>query len=385
MEWIEGELLGDYVQRNLGKPAALARLANRWLTMMQALAAADIAHGDLQPGNVLVVNHDFKLIDYDGMFVPSMSGQKSHEVGHRHFQHPTRTLNDFGPTLDHFASWVIYVSLIALSIDPDLWRNTNAGDEALLFQQSDFKSPSSSTTFKLLTTHPNQTIQKLAVQFQSFLPLGPLQTPPLEFQKTARRNPRVKTDGYLTGLWSIFRMSKGPMAMAVVRSSAQPKAISTKSASWVKSFAPETKLKSFSAPNRFAQSIFATTLILISLLVTSIASYPFVSFDFPIVAGGLGFLLALAAAALLTVYFRDPLTIQKRSFYKGAKDSVKKTSTQDAKLEYYREEKLRLSKCTNDLRDSLLGVFTKQRDFLKNRRAKHETRSAKKYGARLRN
>ena len=102
MEWVQGELLNSYIQKQQGKPEVFWELAKRWLTMIHALRSAGIAHGDLQHGNVVVVNGDFRLIDYDGMFVPSLKGKFSNEVGHRNYQHPQRTEFDFGPTIDNF-------------------------------------------------------------------------------------------------------------------------------------------------------------------------------------------------------------------------------------------------------------------------------------------
>ncbi|MDQ3855281.1 MAG: hypothetical protein M3281_02650, partial [Chloroflexota bacterium] len=85
MEWVRGDPLSVYIQNHLGNPLALQALAGRWLDMMGALHRAGIAHGDLQPGNVLVVNGSLRLIDYDGMYVPSLAGLRSHELGHRDY------------------------------------------------------------------------------------------------------------------------------------------------------------------------------------------------------------------------------------------------------------------------------------------------------------
>ena len=75
MEWVQGELLSQYVERHLHNPSDLQQLAARWIEMTKALHANSIAHGDLQERNVLVVNGQLKLVDYDGMFVPALSGR----------------------------------------------------------------------------------------------------------------------------------------------------------------------------------------------------------------------------------------------------------------------------------------------------------------------
>lgn len=182
MEWVQGELLNSYIRKHLGKPEAFRDLAKRWLTMIQALRGAGIAHGDLQHGNVLVVNGDFRLIDYDGMFVPTLKGKFSNEVGHRNYQHPQRTEFDFGPAIDNFSAWVVYVSLIALSIDPGLWNQMKAGDECLLFRKEDFEEPIASQHFSLLSTHRDQRVVTLAGLFQSILYRSPDQVPGIDTQ-----------------------------------------------------------------------------------------------------------------------------------------------------------------------------------------------------------
>ena len=98
-----------------------------------------IAHGDLQHGNIKVeAGCRIILVDYDGMFVPSMQGFTSNELGHRNYQHPGRTKDHFGGYLDNFSAWSIYTSLYCLTLDPTLWRKLEAGDECLLFRQEDY-------------------------------------------------------------------------------------------------------------------------------------------------------------------------------------------------------------------------------------------------------
>lgn len=182
MEWVQGELLNKYIKRNLSDSAALLGLANRWAQMVKAMQAANVAHGDLQHGNVLIANGELRLIDYDGMYVPTLAGQSSHEVGHRNYQHPQRTEFDFGPTIDNFAAWVIYVSLLALSIDPSLWDKVKAGDEYLLFRREDFEEPYTSETLTALSKHADQRLDTLASFFQSLLYSSPTQLPALDGQ-----------------------------------------------------------------------------------------------------------------------------------------------------------------------------------------------------------
>ena len=169
MEWVEGETLNVYVEKNRHNPEALRRLADQFVRMTRDLRQAGIAHGDLQHGNVLVVGGNLKLVDYDGMFVPALSGMPSHEVGHPNYQHPKRNETDFGPYLDNFSEWVIHISLVALSVRPDLWELAGGGDEQLLFSRKDFIDPGSSRVLRALADAGDHALRQLASDFLSVL------------------------------------------------------------------------------------------------------------------------------------------------------------------------------------------------------------------------
>ena len=167
MEWINGQSLDGYIEQHLDHPAVLRNLADRFAKMIGDLGRASIAHGDLQHGNILIVNHQFLLIDYDGMYVPTLDGMASHELGHRNYQHPRRQETDFGPHIDNFSAWVIYLSLMALSAQPSLWRMLRAGDECLLFRQQDFQQIRTSPAMRAIDQVPDRNVHALAERFRT--------------------------------------------------------------------------------------------------------------------------------------------------------------------------------------------------------------------------
>lgn len=182
MEWVEGEPFLAYVARNLNTPGVLLDLAQQWVQMAQTLARAGIAHGDLQHGNVIVVQGRLKLIDYDGMYVPALAGRQSHEVGHRNYQHPQRNETLFGPELDHFSTWIIYSSLVALAVQPTLWQQLRGGDECLIFRREDFTNPAQSTALTALESSGDVRLGRLADLLRRLLALAPTQIPPIDGQ-----------------------------------------------------------------------------------------------------------------------------------------------------------------------------------------------------------
>ncbi len=136
MEWIEGPTLDVYLDEVVNRREVVLHLANEWIKLVKTLHDAEIAHGDLQHGNIIVERGALRLVDLDGMFVPEMAGWNASELGHQHFQHPARNAGWFDGTLDNFSSIVVYLSLISLAERPGLWAKYH--DENLLFTKSDF-------------------------------------------------------------------------------------------------------------------------------------------------------------------------------------------------------------------------------------------------------
>lgn len=178
MEWVQGTGLEKYVQAHLHDPAALSRLAARFEAVVASLERAGMAHGDLQHGNILVApDGRLRLVDYDGMFVPGLEGLGATEGGHANYQSPLRASQHFGPGLDRFSAWVIYGSLVALSVQPELWDRRNH-DDALLFTQADFASPASSMLAHV-SGMADERCRRLGQQLQVLCRLDPGHLPPL--------------------------------------------------------------------------------------------------------------------------------------------------------------------------------------------------------------
>lgn len=89
MDWIEGETMDRYIAENLYDNYAMSMLCYRFCKMAAWLRSQPFAHGDIKPDNIMVrPDGSLTLIDYDGMFVPSMKGQTSPTIGTKDFSHP---------------------------------------------------------------------------------------------------------------------------------------------------------------------------------------------------------------------------------------------------------------------------------------------------------
>ena len=150
MDWIEGETMETYIAANYTDTHAMAMLCYRFCKMAAWLRSQSFAHGDIKPDNIMVrPDGTLTLVDYDGMFVPAMKGQKSPTIGTKDFSHPLRTVDDFDETIDDFALASIALSLKAISLNPSLLQNYGASDR-LLFSAADYLNLSKSKTFAAL-------------------------------------------------------------------------------------------------------------------------------------------------------------------------------------------------------------------------------------------
>lgn len=181
MEWVDGLTMNEFIAEQHQNSQSIDQLMMRFCEMVDALRGDGIAHGDLQHANIMVLpSGELRLVDYDGMFVPSLGGMQSHELGHPNYQHPSRDANSFGPTLDNFSAWLIYTSLLAIREDHRLWTKLQGGDDCLLFRRSDLEKPESSRAFALLERHSNRQLREHSRFLRSLLHLDISSIPPLE-------------------------------------------------------------------------------------------------------------------------------------------------------------------------------------------------------------
>ena len=150
MDWIDGETMESYIAENYQDNYAMAMLCYRFCKMAAWLRTQSFSHGDIKPDNIIVrPDGSLTLVDYDGMFVPSMKGSQSPTIGTRDFSHPLRTVDDFDETIDDFSLASIALSLKAISMKSTLLDIYGASDR-LLFSENDYRNPSNSKVISAL-------------------------------------------------------------------------------------------------------------------------------------------------------------------------------------------------------------------------------------------
>ena len=176
MEWAEGKDLRTFIRDNLNNSNQLDLLAQAWVKLSKDLIDNGMAHGDLQHGNIIIDETNgvnIKLIDYDGFyFSVDGNGIKDEIKGIPDYQHPLRkSLPNQCLEIDFFPELVIYLSIIAIAEDPQLWNNYNLDKtERLLFSVADFQDPDRSQVLNHLSQmSPN--IVRLADKFKEICKL----------------------------------------------------------------------------------------------------------------------------------------------------------------------------------------------------------------------
>lgn len=155
MDWVEGLTLDKYIRNNIHDKYKLSLIAYQFCRMGSWLLSQEFAHGDLKPDNIIVrEDGQLVLVDYDGMFVPAMRGQKSRELGSVDYSHPLRTEDVFNGSIDDFSIASIALSLKAISLKSELLNEFGAEDR-LLFCAKDYQNIGESECLKAIQSLSN--------------------------------------------------------------------------------------------------------------------------------------------------------------------------------------------------------------------------------------
>ena len=166
MDWVEGQTLDKYIRKIINDKTKLCSLADNFRQLAIWLLDQPFAHGDLKPDNIIVKeNGSLVLVDYDGMFVPAMQGQRAREIGSPDFRNPSRTEIDFDKNIDNFSIISILLSLELIASKSDYLERFGKEDR-LLFSHDDYLNLRGSGIFKRALTSYDDDIPELAVMLE---------------------------------------------------------------------------------------------------------------------------------------------------------------------------------------------------------------------------
>jgi len=169
MDWVEGKTLKEHINENIERETFL-QLAEKFKLMMGELHGKNIAHGDLQHGNIMVKDDgSLILVDYDSMYIEQLNGMADIIKGLPGYQHPMRTRNTkIHSKLDYFSELVIYLSLLIFAEKPQLWQRYYETED-LLFTKEDFVNIRNSGIHKEFCTSSNTMISNLMQKMEESL------------------------------------------------------------------------------------------------------------------------------------------------------------------------------------------------------------------------
>ncbi|MDD5996499.1 MAG: AarF/UbiB family protein [Bacteroidales bacterium] len=172
MRWVDGITIKDYIYQNRQSKQLLEKLAENFLSMTRTMHRMSFAHGDLQHGNILVNNkHQLFLVDYDSFYCQELYGEADNVTGLPDYQHPSRVKNrKVSEKLDYFSELIIYLSLIAISLDPNLAVKYRINDaDRLLFEAKDYEDLKKSNIYKDLRNLNDNNVDNLIKILEDYL------------------------------------------------------------------------------------------------------------------------------------------------------------------------------------------------------------------------
>ena len=129
MDWVDGIPLDDYMKAIESKQFLRELLANQFQKLVCWLLPKHYAHGDLKTDNILVRDDgSIVLVDYDGMFVPSLRGKDALEMGSPMYRHIGRTLSFYNEYIDDFAAVKILLLLKVNALSAISYNQYAAGN-----------------------------------------------------------------------------------------------------------------------------------------------------------------------------------------------------------------------------------------------------------------
>lgn len=183
LPWVEGKSLVREVDYYLHNPERLLQLSQDFGHFAYWLRSQSFAHGDLKSDNLRIrPDGSIVLLDYDGIYLPSMQGELPREEGNPDYTHPLCSPSDFNLHASDFALAVIALSLRALALAPVLFSHFG-GKERLLLSAWDFRHPKQSPALETLKRLPQDAYlaRLLDLFFQALETKNLAHIPPQEF------------------------------------------------------------------------------------------------------------------------------------------------------------------------------------------------------------
>lgn len=154
MKWCEGVTLMEYLRQNIYNEEKLVSLLFQFMNICRVNHDADIVHGDIHSGNIIIDKNDrITILDIDNLWIP-MHGMNDDRGGNRNWQHPLRLHNKFITTnIDNFSEIIVCSTIYTAIVAPDIFMRNSQAD--FLFSVGDYTLPEYSQLLNEMISKPN--------------------------------------------------------------------------------------------------------------------------------------------------------------------------------------------------------------------------------------
>ncbi|MBX9690183.1 MAG: hypothetical protein K2X27_25955 [Candidatus Obscuribacterales bacterium] len=162
----------------VNKPDFDYTLLHNFRRMLRTLSLSKLAHGSLEPSNILILDElRLKLVDYDNLYPLRVVPIEDHVSPS--YRHPLATGSFYGINIDNFQAWLLDTIILCWSAYRSIWSEFAAERGCLFFHPDDLKNPSGSLLFQRLISNQNYELSRRAVFLKKIIAMEPGKIPPL--------------------------------------------------------------------------------------------------------------------------------------------------------------------------------------------------------------
>lgn len=169
MKWFDDMSLNEYISQNINEPLLLSKLPNLFMKMVSYFHQHHISHGDLNMENIRI-NPDGMpyMIDYDTLFVPTMTREIDNIKGMPEYQHPARNKNMYlSEYIDYYSEYIIFLTLKTIAKYPDAWDILFSINNGTCLRKSDYSDIQNSSIYSFIREKCDKELMSILISINN--------------------------------------------------------------------------------------------------------------------------------------------------------------------------------------------------------------------------